>query len=323
MVKVLYLEEKFTEEEMSRKEGDIFNSDHYDIILDEDADVYDTKGNLLLKLRKNVIAKELTQLAITNYKKAAQKKHENRGASAGPLDKEKMPNYIGEFVEPGKFRTHFVSATSGKLSNQHVSNLSPSNIIGFFDKKDRNLKGGGPPCRLTAFNRDHIDKWNNALPFLERIDELFKELVPESHSTQLERAEQTPNFQINKTAFSTVTINYSWRTACHKDAGDFKGGFGNLIVCEDDENPYKYKGCYTGFPKYGVAVNVRDGDFVAMNVHEWHCNTEFIPDFDEEVLLLEENKNKRNNIKNQWHYNRLSVVCYLREKMIRCKDMDL
>ena len=84
MVKILYLEEKFTDEEMARREGDLFNSDHYDIILDEDADVYDKDGNLLLKLRKNVISKDLTRSAVKNYKKAAQKKHENRGASAGP-----------------------------------------------------------------------------------------------------------------------------------------------------------------------------------------------------------------------------------------------
>ena len=323
MVRIINLEEKLSEEEMSKREGDLFNSDYYDEIIDEDCDAYDNNGNLIFKLRKGVIAKELTKLAIDNYKKAAQKKHENRGASAGPLDKEKMPNYIGDFIEPGKFRTHFISNTSGKLSNQHVSNLSPSNIIGYFDKKDRNLKGGGPPCRLTAFNRDYFDKWERALPFLERINCLFKELVPDAHSLQLDRARQTPKFQISDTAFSTVTINYSWRTASHKDAGDFSQGFGNLIVCEDEDNPYNYNGCYTGFPKYGIAANIRNGDFIAMNVHEWHCNTEFVPDFDEELLKSEENRVRLNNIKNNWHYNRLSVVCYLREKMIRCKDMDL
>ena len=31
---------------------------------------------------------------------------------------------------------------------------------------------------------------------------------------------------------------------------------------------------------------------------------------------------KQKDVDNQWHYNRLSIVCYLREKMIRCKDMD-
>ena len=26
--------------------------------------------------------------------------------------------------------------------------------------------------------------------------------------------------------------------------------------------------------QYGVAVDVRNGDFLAMDVHQWHCNTE-------------------------------------------------
>ena len=94
MVRIINLAEKLSEEEMSKREGDLFNSDYYDEIIDEDCDAYDNNGNLIFKLRKGVIAKELTKLAIDNYKKAAQKKHENRGASAGPLDKEKMPNYI-------------------------------------------------------------------------------------------------------------------------------------------------------------------------------------------------------------------------------------
>ena len=27
-------------------------------------------------------------------------------------------------------------------------------------------------------------------------------------------------------------------------------------------------------------------------------------------------------IKNKWYFNRLSVVCYLRDNMIRCKNLD-
>ena len=42
------------------------------------------------------------------------------------------------------------------------------------------------------------------------------------------------------------------------------------MVIEDSENPNKYEGAYTGFPQYGVAANVRTGDFLAMDVHEWH-----------------------------------------------------
>ena len=122
--------------------------------------------------------------------------------------------------------------------NKLTFDLSPSDIIGFFDKPDRNLKGKGAPCRLTAFNRDFPELWNNTLPsFLKECDNMFKNLVPDRYEVLKKRDAETPNFAIADTAFSTVTINYSWRTALHKDAGDLVDGFGNIIVLEDHENP--------------------------------------------------------------------------------------
>ena len=123
-------------------------------------------------------------------------------------------------------------------------------------------------------------------------------MVPERHKNQWTRAHQT-EFVIPNTSFSTITINYNWRTALHKDNGDFKNGFGNLLILQEGN----YKGGYLGFPRYGVCFDVRMGDFLAMDVHEWHCNTEIkgiTPEF-----------------------TRLSVVCYLREKMEKCKDTSL
>jgi len=317
MVEKIIVSKIMTDEEIESKEGEYFDESHYQVILDRDADVYTTEGKLLLKIRKNQIDLSLTDLALQSYRDASKKKHENRGASAGILDRNKMANYIGDFINKGKFRTKFKSSVTGIESKQATSNMSQSNIIGFFDKPDRNLKGTGPPCRLTAYNRDYPELWTKSLPFLIKCDEIFKELIPERHAIQYQRAQETPNLVIPGTAFSTVTINYSWRTALHKDAGDLKEGFGNLIVIEDTANTNKYTGCYTGFPQYGVAVNVRTGDFLAMDVHEWHCNTEFKP-----VDALTELANQPIHELNGWHFNRLSVVCYLREKMIRCKDLD-
>ena len=317
MVKTIYVSKKMSDEEIAEREGEYFDEKHFDTILDEDADVYTDDGKLLLKLRKKVIPKKYTDMALQSYRDAAKKTHENRGAAAGELDRNKMNNYIGEFVDQGKFRTKFYSNTSGELSKQATSNLSPSNIIGFYDKPDRNLLGKGPPCRLTAFNRDYPDLWDQSVPFIRQIDKLFKELTPEAHAAQLHKCQSVPNFAIDDTAYSTVTINYSWRTALHKDKGDFEDGFGNLIVVEDTDNPNTYRGAYTGFPQYGVAANVRTGDFLAMDVHEWHTNTEFYPTNPNVKLDKTDRK-----VKNNWHYNRLSIVCYLRDKMIRCKNLE-
>ena len=317
MVKQIVVKKIISDKEISNFEGEYFSEKFYNKILDENIDVYKENGEILLKLRKKIISEKICIDAVNSYRDAAKKRHENRGASAGVLDRGKMAKYIGEFVKPGKFRTKFVSGTSGILSKQATSNLSPSNIAGFYDRPDRNLKGKGSPCRLTAYNRDYPELWKKSLPFLNKCDDMFKELVNERYIIQKERANETPDFVIEDTCFSTITLNYSWQTALHRDAGDFVKGFGNLIVLEDHENQNTFEGCYTGFPQYGIAVNVRQGDFLAMDVHEWHCNTELIP------------KNKTIfgkwsdiEIRNKWYLNRLSVVCYLRDNMIRCKNLN-
>jgi len=319
MVKKVIVDKIMTDEEIASHEGEYFPESFYQHVIHDDADVYTTEGRLLLRFRKAVIPYELCKVAVDSYKKASMKKHENRGASAGPLDRDKMPNYVGTFVNEGKYRTHYISSISGKPSKQYVSNLSPSNIIGYYDRPDRNTKNKGPPCRLTSFNRDFPEKWKAAVPFIEHIDLMFKKLIPDRHKAQLEVASKVPKFQIGNTAFSTITINYSWRTALHKDAGDYHPGFGNLIVCEDEDNPNTYDGCYTGFPQYGVCVNVREGDFLGMDVHEWHCNTEFKPTNEQ---MYKEYLQHPESFKNNWHFNRLSVVCYFREGMLRCKGLN-
>ena len=186
---------------------------------------------------------------------------------------------------------------------------------GYFDRKDRN-DPRGLPCRLTAFSKKEVEKWNNCIPLIQDISILFKELVPDKYDNQNKRAKLSENYIIKNTCFSTITVNYSWRTGCHRDKGDYQNGFGNIVVCEDFENPNKYLECYTGFPQYKICFNVRQTDFLAMDVHEWHCNTEFVQ--------LEPTKPylsfKERDINNSWHFNRLSMVCYLRNNMHKCTE---
>jgi len=323
MVKKIIVKKIISDENIKNKEGEYFPESFYNkkdrYIIDYDCDVYTNSGKLLLKFRKNVIPPKYTDIALKAYLEASKKKHENRGAAAGELDRNKLANYIGTFVNKSKFRTGFYSSVSGKKSKQATSNLSKSNIIGFFDVPDRNLKGKGAPCRLTAFNRDNPELWKTGLPFIKKCNEQFKKLIPTNYKIQYDRAQQTPNFVIPGTAFSTITINYSWRTALHQDKGDLKEGFGNLIVIEDPNNKNTYNGSYIGFPQYGVCVDVRTGDFLAMDVHEWHCNTEF----KKKTNKIFKDGFKDIDIKNNWHFNRLSMVMYLREKMIKCKNKSL
>ena len=123
---------------------------------------------------------------------------------------------------------------------------------------------------------------------------MYKELAPKHHRKQCSLFKKCPpGMRIGRTPFTTITTNYNWRTACHKDKGDYKDGLGNLTVLGDNT----FKGGYLGFPQFKVAVDVRPGDTVIMDVHQWHCNTEL--DADENRV-------------------RLSFVSYFREKMVNC-----
>jgi hypothetical protein len=299
---VLVVPEILSEEYLQSKEGEYFDAKTYKHVIKSDADVYgiDKDGikRLILKFRKNLIPREVCEVALKHLKKPAMRKNDNRGAAGGVLDSKKLPKYVKGLDNASKFRTVGYYNADGNVINSSLGNISQSNIIGFYDKADRNLGRGAPKCRLTAFTAKEMEKWEECVPYFQYADACFSVLVPDRHKAQWDRAHET-EFVVPKTSFSTITINYNWRTALHKDDGDYKDGFGNLMVLEEG----KYDGGYTGFPRYGVCVDVRMGDFLAMDVHDWHANTPL-----------------KGITKD---YTRLSVVCYLRDKMYRCKDTSL
>lgn len=318
-----------TDSKLEKKEGHFFDNKEYKKIINYDCDVYgiDENGDkiCLAKLRKNVIPQEVCIKAYQALEKQAQKLNDNRGAAAGLIDKRHLPKYVKEITQRDKFRAYYID-NNGIQRKGHISNRVRSNIIGYYDMPDRNIlkrDGKAPKCRQTAFTRDEVEKWESACPIFKLGDKQFKKLMPKEHRIQLKQCRKTPKYQILDTAFSTVTVNYNYRSALHKDAGDLDEGFGNLMVLEKNKcilldnnedkiksknkQAYDYKGGFLGFPKYGIAIDARQGDFLAMNVHEWHANCKMICCCDKGVKC-----------KNKDHFGRLSLVCYLRKNMIQC-----
>jgi hypothetical protein len=192
--------------------------------------------------------------------------------------------------------TNYRGSTSGsKNKNVHENPKIMTNIIGYFDKlspmqkflikkKHANIKTDVRECR---FNMDYPDKYKKLIPLVEEVDHFYEKYVPNNYDNQYKKARQTP-FRIANTCFTTITTNVNFRTTIHKDKGDDMDGFGNLVVMEEG----KYNGGETCLPQFGVGVDVRSGDILLMDVHEWHGNLpieEVTPDA-----------------------KRLSVVCYLR-----------
>ena len=319
MVKRLFVEKILSDDEVAKLQGTWIDESHIKLpLVKEDTDVYYNDNGiykLLLKFRKNVISDDLVDIGWRSYKDLA-KPSRGRGASAGPIDTEGQYWSKKDLVDTKKWATSYI--IKGKKSKMKVNNQVASNPVGFYEASNNFSK---LPCRLTHFTRCNFKKYNEGLSFIRRIDELFQELIPNAHMRQLNRANLTDNFKIPNTSFSTVTINRNFRTALHKDAGDFKGGFGNLTVIERG----KYHGGYTVFPQFGIGIDLRNNDFVAMDVHKWHSNTE--------LYETEEDKEFNSTLESEFKdnpdigtagiykkYTRLSFVCYLREKIIKCDN---
>ena len=227
-VKRLFVQKILTDDEVAKLQGTWIDKSHIKLpLVKEDTDVYYNDNGiykLLLKFRKNVISDDLIDIGWQSYKDLA-KPSRGRGASAGPINSSGLYWSKRDLVDTKKWSTGYM--IKGKKSKMKVNNQVASNPVGFYESSNNFSK---LPCRLTHFTRCNFKKYNEGLPFIQRIDELFQELIPNAHMKQLERANLTNNFKIPNTSFSTVTINRNFRTALHRDAGDFKGGFGNLTV---------------------------------------------------------------------------------------------
>jgi len=192
------------------------------------------------------------------------------------------------------------NATGSKTHNLGTNPKVMSNIFGFFDrwgpsqkvifrKHNKTPKVSVRECR---FNMEYPEEYKKTIPMIKDIDVLYAKLIPEKYKLQKKKANQT-HFKIANTAFTTVTTNVNYQTSIHTDKGDDVEGFGNLAVIERGN----YKGGETCLPQYGVGVDVRMGDILFMDVHQPHANLPIKKENDEAI--------------------RLSIVCYLREKVWR------
>jgi hypothetical protein len=363
MVKKLVVNKVFSDTEMKGMEGTWIDESYIKHpVINDNTDVYyiDDNGDekLLLKFRKGVITDNELRIGWQAYKDLA-KPSRGRGASAGPIDlsgqywskrivvnnQKWMTNYLkpvgkelkekydqmtddelktiadGLELDSDVVREDLIInmiKKQGGVSSMKVNNQVASMPIGFFDADNKMCK---LPCRLTHFTRTNFEKYNQGFPFLQKIDKLYKQLTPEAYQRQLDRANKKPHLKIPDTSFSTVTINRNFRTALHRDAGDYRDGFGNLTVIERG----KYHGGYTVFPQFGVGINLRNNDFVAMDVHQWHSNTPMYetPEdrkYNEAIPKVYKDNPDIGTAGLYELYTRISFVCYLREKLVNCPD---
>ena len=270
------------------------NRSHFKLIINNNCDCVNTEGKTIFHFRKNLVPENLCKIAYNSFVNFAKYPRANRGAAAGEIDIKNLPKYVGEVTKKSKTRVHY-KTKDGINGKRAISNLARSAIAGFYDRK----VGSAPECRLTRFTSRHFKRYLSSIPYVEHINSIYRSVAPQEHMRQSIRAAESPNFMIGNSCFSTLTLNYNWRTACHTDSGDYDKGLSVISVLGDD----RWNGCEIGFPQYKIAVDVRAGDTI-MDSHEIHCNTQFSDPPDE---------------KGNADYERLSVVLYLRQQMNKCK----
>lgn len=265
-IKTYTVDKLISDTDMQKMKNKKVNPSQIKKIINDNADVYTNEGKLLLRFRKKQISKTIRDDFYDNVIQFATLPTNNRGSASG-------------------------SKTKSVRSNPKIM----TNVIGYFDTfspkqkqlmKLQNIKIS-PIVRQTRFLVDYPEKYKKLIPLIKEVDESYKKYIPDNYKLQKKKANET-FFKIDGTSFTTITTNVNFQTTIHKDTGDDAEGFGNLSVIEHGE----YTGGETCFPQYGLGVNVRDGDILFMDVHEWHGN---LP------IKLKSKDAKR-----------LAIVCYLR-----------
>ncbi|CAB4162898.1 2OGFeDO, oxygenase domain containing protein [uncultured Caudovirales phage] len=196
---------------------------------------------------------------------------------------------------PEMVREEALNIINNWISTTNYAKSVFSGVAGWYDRYPRIPYG-----RATSYTEKNPELFKKSYPFLQSLNKGFKDLLPWRWNNQKQAADKIDSrFLVPETVFTTITVNKSFRTACHRDAGDLDSGLSNLLVLGDGE----YTGGYLVFPEYRIAVNVRPGDLLLVNNHEViHGNTP--------IVLNHENA------------ERISVVCYFREAMLELKSYE-
>jgi hypothetical protein len=244
------------------------------------ADVYAPNGRLLIALRRGAIPKEICERAYPTLQLAKKHGSDNRVSYAGFA-------YGWRKRADGSYARQMTAVDED--GNRKMVN---SAVAGYFDADKKRFHC----CRTTAFTARHVAEWQELLPMIRLVGERFAEEFPVAYNRQKAFVDAcSPDFVIQGTPFTTLTINVNVLGTIHKDAGDYKDGLGCISVVRRGQ----YAGALLCFPQYKVGVELFDGDLIFFDPHEWHAVTEF------EGQLSDD-------------HERISIVYYAREGIRNC-----
>jgi hypothetical protein len=193
-------------------------------------------------------------------------------------------------VPPIQRHKAVVAFEKANISKRTYGNKVKSSVIGNSGRDANN-----PWARQSSWNADFPYDAERVVPILQRIDRAFKLALPQRYAIQQEYVSRIPKeFRIADTVFTTVTVNSNFQTALHRDDGNLRQGFSNLLVlC----NGKRYEGGHLILPEFGAEVAMKPRDLLFVQNDEYlHSNTP-IKHRDRDAT-------------------RMSLVCYVRESFL-------
>lgn len=276
--------------------GQHAKADHSAVALAGEATIYKPDGKRLLVLRRGAITSAALEAAWDFMYGCRHIETSNRALYAGNIG-DRVPE---RFKARGK-DSYIVRGSiirfrkkDGSLSQTNYALPVRSAVAGSIDRYPRM-----PFCRHTEIVTKRAEEWGRCLPFIQEVAEVLRQSVPDRYAAQLQVAREThPAWVLPGTPFTTVTVNNTVAGAYHYDKGDFKPGFGVMVVFRRGQ----YRGGDLVFPEYGVSADLQHGDVILFDSHELHGN---VPFFETEGVENED-------------WIRISMVFYFRQKMREC-----
>lgn len=272
----LRLRTRIPDEEMAEKVGKILGPDDFNITPTGDCKILKPNGQVLAIYRKGIIPPELAEASWPILQSLKSETTTNRGLASG------TPRVQG----PG---------------TRSYAKAVPSALLGGFE-----ASGPRKFCRLTAWTGRETEQYQALWPLFEFIGDRMLADAPDRYAAQMAEVSKThSDWVIPGTPFSTITVNNTYPTGVHQDAGDLDAGISTLACFR--------RGSYSGgvlvFPEYRVGVDMQDRDLLLMDAHSWHGNTDFDPPV---------KRNMTGKVLEDPGFERVSVVSYFRTKIVGC-----
>jgi hypothetical protein len=248
--------------ELERLLGRLPTEADYECLFEEDVKVYDPHGEVLAQLVRN----SLTRRTVTDTAKLIKTVKGDLSHRGGVVYRRSMMYREisnGDLIDYTAVPPSVIQLL--RAQNSRLGLKGPySDFLGYFD-----MDGRKQFCRETAWSLRRPDIFDVSKPLVHEVEYVYKDEQRRYWRRQKQFMEGVSRkYKYPDSVFSTVTANLNLRCCTHCDAGDFRGGLGNLVVLELGND----RSGILVMPADGVAFIVRPTDVLLMNVHRPHGN---------------------------------------------------